>query len=42
MFEAQVYKNRRDKLREKVGSGIILILGNNEAPMNYPAMRQIT
>lgn len=36
MFESQIYKNRRKALREKVGSGIILILGNNEAPANYP------
>ena len=37
MFEANVYKNRRDVLKTKVKSGVVLILGNNEAPMNYPA-----
>lgn len=31
MFESSVYRNRRKALREKVSSGIILILGNNEA-----------
>jgi Xaa-Pro aminopeptidase len=31
------YPQRRAKLREQVGSGIILIMGNNEAPMNYRA-----
>ena len=36
MFESSVYRNRRKALREKVSSGIILILGNNEAPANYP------
>lgn len=36
MFETSVYCNRRQALREKVGSGIILLLGNNEAPANYP------
>lgn len=36
MFDSSVYKQRRQALREKVGSGIILILGNNEAPANYP------
>lgn len=36
MFDALIYQKRRKALREKVGSGIILILGNNEAPANYP------
>ena len=36
MFEANVYKTRREALRAKMGGGIILILGNNEAPANYP------
>ena len=29
-------KNRRQALRNKVQNGLILILGNNEAPANYP------
>lgn len=37
MFEAQVYINRRNALRKIVENGIILILGNEESPMNYPA-----
>lgn len=37
MFNREVYINRRNKLREKVNSGLILILGNPDAPMNYPA-----
>lgn len=36
MFEAQIYQQRRAALRQKVASGIILLLGNNEAPANYP------
>ena len=36
MFESTTYIKRRQALREKVQSGIILILGNNEAPANYP------
>lgn len=36
MFDSSVYKQRRQALREKVGHGLILILGNNEAPANYP------
>lgn len=36
MFTAETYIKRREALREKVQSGIILILGNVEAPANYP------
>lgn len=36
MFEAPIYQQRRAALRQQVGSGIILLLGNNEAPANYP------
>ena len=36
MFEKQIYIARRNQLRKKIGSGIILIPGNNESPMNYP------
>jgi len=35
MFDKQIYTARRDKLREKMGKGIILIPGNSESPMNY-------
>ncbi|MBC8343441.1 MAG: aminopeptidase P family protein [Bacteroidetes bacterium] len=37
MFDSNVYESRRKRLRESVKSGVILILGNNEASMNYPA-----
>ena len=36
MFDKQIYISRRNTLREKAGSGIILIPGNTESPMNYP------
>ena len=36
MFDTSIYKNRRTALRKKIQSGIILLLGNNEAPANYP------
>lgn len=36
MFDSAIYKNRRQALRNKVQNGLILILGNNEAPANYP------
>lgn len=35
MFETVVYKNRRARLKEKVAHGLVLILGNGEAPANY-------
>ena len=35
MFDKQIYVSRRERLRSKVNSGIILILGNVDAPMNY-------
>lgn len=35
MFSAQTYAARRKFLIEKVGSGLILLPGNGEAPMNY-------
>ena len=34
-IETSVYKNRRARLKEKVKSGLVLILGNGEAPANY-------
>ena len=35
MFEIDVYKERRNKLKTAVGSGLILFLGNEEVGMNY-------
>ena len=35
MFETSVYKNRRARLKEKMENGLVLILGNGEAPANY-------
>lgn len=37
MFQSGVYLSRRSQLKEKVGSGILLFLGNEESPMNYAA-----
>jgi Xaa-Pro aminopeptidase len=37
MFEAKDYIQRRKLLRKQVTSGVILFLGNEESPMNYPA-----
>ena len=36
MFPANVYIERRRRLRKQVQTGLILLLGNEESPMNYP------
>lgn len=36
LFSQDTYKARRQRLRELVGNGIILLFGNNNSPMNYP------
>lgn len=35
MFNSKIYIQRRSELKKKIKNGIILLLGNNEAPMNY-------
>ncbi len=35
MFNKQTYIQRRKTLAEKMGSGVVLLLGNDESPMNY-------
>lgn len=35
LFSPQIYKARRASLLEKIDNGLILFIGNNEAPMNY-------
>ena len=37
MFASNIYIERRKRLKDDVGSGIILLLGNIESPMNYAA-----
>jgi len=37
MFDAKTYINRREKLRNSLKDGIVLILGNVDVPMNYQA-----
>ncbi len=37
MFDSEIYVDRRKRLREQIGSGLLLFLGNEESPMNYPA-----
>jgi len=35
MFSRETYIKRREKLKEKVSGGIVLLLGNTDSPMNY-------
>jgi Xaa-Pro aminopeptidase len=35
MFNKETYIQRRKILTEKIGSGLVLLLGNDESPMNY-------
>ncbi|MBQ9356453.1 MAG: aminopeptidase P family protein [Prevotella sp.] len=37
MFDKETYIRRRAELKRLVGSGIILLPGNNDSPANYPA-----
>ncbi len=37
MFSKQTYIERRKALAKLVGNGVIVLLGNNDSPMNYPA-----
>jgi Xaa-Pro aminopeptidase len=37
MFAREIYIQRRERLRAQVQSGLILLLGNDESPMNYAA-----
>ena len=37
MFNKEVYIGRRKRLMSSINDGIILLLGNNDSPMNYPA-----
>jgi Xaa-Pro aminopeptidase len=36
MFDKGIYTERRNKLKQRMQSGLLLFLGNNESPMNYP------
>jgi Xaa-Pro aminopeptidase len=37
MFDPAIYRERRARLKKDVGSGLILLLGNDEVGMNYAA-----
>jgi Xaa-Pro aminopeptidase len=35
MFDKSVYKTRREKLKQQLGKGLVLLLGNEDSSMNY-------
>ena len=37
MFSKDTYISRRAELKRLVGSGVVILFGNNESPANYPA-----
>lgn len=37
LFSTETYVQRRHALRKLVGNGLILLFGNNDSPVNYPA-----
>lgn len=37
MFSKDIYVSRRNELKQRVGSGLIILFGNNDASTNYPA-----
>ena len=37
MFDKETYIRRRAELKKLVGSGTVILFGNNESPANYPA-----
>ena len=37
LFSKQTYINRRNILRQRMESGLIVLFGNNESPVNYPS-----
>ncbi len=36
MFKTNTYRERRNRLKNELESGIVLFLGNDLSPMNYP------
>ncbi len=36
MFDKQIYKTRRENLKQNFNTGVLIFLGNTESSMNYP------
>jgi len=37
MFDSKIYIQKRKRLQEQIKTGLILFVGNEESPMNYPS-----
>lgn len=37
MFDAAIYRERRERLRHTLGSGLVLFPGNDHSPANFAA-----
>ena len=37
MFDANIYRDRRNSLSNEMDDGLILLFGNKPVPMNYPS-----
>lgn len=37
LFTKETYKSRRESLQKRLGSGLVIIPGNNDTPVNYPS-----
>ena len=37
MFAPKIYSDRRRHLKQQIGSGVVLFLGNDQTPRNFPA-----
>ena len=37
LFNKEIYIERRQALKKRLGSGLVLLFGNNDSPSNYPS-----
>ena len=37
LFNKETYIERRQALKKRLGSGLVLLFGNNDSPSNYPS-----
>ncbi|MBR5775243.1 MAG: aminopeptidase P N-terminal domain-containing protein, partial [Bacteroidaceae bacterium] len=37
LFDKNIYIERREILKKRIGSGLIVFFGNNDSPVNYPS-----
>ena len=37
LFDKNIYIERREILKKRLGSGLVIFFGNNDSPVNYPS-----